>query len=52
MKNVWLGALGRGIYQGRVGWGWMIEGWRGGGARMQAVRLAGDGPPKAPRDNV
>ena len=21
-KNVWFGALGRGIYQGRVGWGW------------------------------
>ena len=33
-------------------WGWVSEGWRGGGARVQAVRLAGDGPPKAPRDNV
>ena len=25
------------IYQGRVGWGWVSEGWRGGGARVQAV---------------
>ena len=30
----------------------MSEGWRGGGARVQAVRPAGDGPPKAPRDYV
>ena len=38
------------------GQGWVgvdeCEGWRGAGARVQAVRLAGDGPPKAPRDNV
>ena len=52
MKNVSVGALGRSIYQGRVGWGWVSEGWRGGGARVQAVRPAGDGPPKAPRDYV
>ena len=31
--------------------GWVGEGGRGGGA-VQAVRLAGDGPPKAPRDNI
>ena len=52
MKNVVFGALGRGIYisgQGRVrGEG---AGGRGGGA-VQAVRLAGDGPPKAPCDNI
>eukprot|EP00964_Phaeocystis_antarctica_P099021 scaffold64938_cov69-Phaeocystis_antarctica.AAC.2 len=23
MKNVWFGSLGRGIYQGRVGCGWV-----------------------------
>ena len=56
MKNVMFGALGRGIYisgQGRVwgGCGRVGEGGRGGGA-VQAVRLAGDGPPKAPRDNI
>ena len=56
MKNVVFGALGRGIYisgQGRVwgGCGRVGEGGRGGGA-VQAVRLAGDGPPKAPRDNI
>jgi len=44
MKNVVFGALGRGIYisgQGRV---WA----RCGRGAMQAVRLPGDGPPKAP----
>ena len=52
------GALGRGIYisgQGRVwvwvGRRWAGEGGRGGGA-VQAVRLAGDGPPKAPRQYI
>ena len=56
MKNVVFGALGRGIYisgQGRVrgGCGRVGEGGRGRGA-VQVVRLAGDGPPKAPRDNI
>ena len=57
MKNVVFGALGRGIYisgQGIRVWGGcgrVGEGGRGGGA-VQAVRLAGDGPPKAPCDNI
>eukprot|EP00964_Phaeocystis_antarctica_P035899 scaffold20526_cov64-Phaeocystis_antarctica.AAC.1 len=59
MRNVWFGVLGRGIYQGRDP-GLGVDGWgrradagrvRGGGA-MQAVRLAGDGPPKAPRQYI
>ena len=55
MKNVVFGALGRDMYiSGQGMWGGcgrVGEGRRGGGA-VQAARLAGDGPPKAPRDNI
>eukprot|EP00964_Phaeocystis_antarctica_P060059 scaffold35779_cov69-Phaeocystis_antarctica.AAC.1 len=37
----------------RVGCGWMgTEGLTRGGGAMQAVRPAGDGPPKAPRQYI
>ena len=49
MKNVWFGALGRGIYQGGIGWGGEEC---GGASAVQAVRPAGDGPPKALRDII
>ena len=57
MRNVWFGVLDRGIYLGRDpglggdGWGRRADAGRGGGA-MQAVRPAGDGPPRWRRDNI
>ena len=59
MKNVWFGALCRGTEHDIRGQGWVGPGGAGGEEglltarerHMQAVRLAGDGPPmpKAPR---